>query len=180
MQRKSLIALRFVIGTALLSFQGCASAQDVSVRQVGPSSGQAQCAPNDVPCIWSHQDDDQPYHPYTQTQTYRYECSPPGRPSDRVSLEWRTIVVPSNGRDPPRALEVTRLDWNGRSPTADELAALNAALRPYFTPRSASLFCGRDDNLLTLEMWEVRNGAARIAIAMDAQGFRLVPPAVPR
>lgn len=77
-------------------------------------------------------------------------------------------------------MEVTRLDWNGRSPTEDELAALNMALRPYFTPRSASLFCGRDDNLLTLEMWEVREGAARIAIAMDSKGFRLVPPAVPK
>jgi hypothetical protein len=71
------------------------------------------------------------------------------------------------------------MGWNGRSPTAAELEAVNTAVRPYPIPRSASAYCGPDGILVTLVMWEARDGSNRVAILMDEDGFRVVRPVGP-
>jgi len=71
---------------------------------------------------------------------------------------------------------VSELNWNGRRPTANEQQSIDAAVAPYSVPRSVGLSCEGDQHRVVLEFWDAHEGVRRLAIRMDAEGFRLEPP----
>lgn len=103
------------------------------------------------------------------------------RPGDTVRIDWgRRLTSAEDNAAGRGGVMVQEIDWSGRTPTAAELADINSAVSPYITPRSANVSCRGSGHVLTLEFWEVREGATRIAVEMDSNGFRVIPAATPR
>lgn len=96
---------------------------------------------------------------------------------NEVRVEWgRRLPTAARREAGYGGAEVMSLEWAGRRASAEELAAINAVVAPYMTPRGSSIACRSDRNVMTLEFWELHNGETRVAIEMDAAGFRPTTP----
>ena len=150
MQRVAVTLLLGVIG--ILSLSGCANVQPLPLRQI----------PDSQP--WIHAEPMLGHNPWRHDVTHTFECVTAGMVT--VSLS-RT----SNG-----GVEILDLRWNSRRPTTDESSLINSDISAFSQLRSVSLTCGGNRNLLLFEFWDAHEGVRRLAIRMDAEGFRLESP----
>lgn len=154
------VALSMVCGL-LIPLSACGTGQVAQGAAAGPSHP------------WQNAERTMGHQPPTTIMEHRFECGHSGA----IRLRWRSDRNRDDGSIRNRgAVTISELDWNGRQPGPVEIEQMRLALAPFSMPRSASVSCEGNQNRLILEFWDAHDGVRRVAIRMDAGGFRLEPP----